>query len=553
MMSPNTSNSPESSSGRFNIVNHLFKTFLNHFSSGHSLDGSTQQAINQNDKIKHDAVVVPAGMEKSIEHFSEQNFKDSRTQINQDISNLYDTLINHDKIKDNHALKTKLEQLKTRFQSSAKDADELMDKKKGLDEQNRNQLMARFLTTLILPGVFEVTEMLFALLDNFGGSVPDGIANSLKDSKVFSFMAKVNEAFKVDEIGRAFAKFPIFSDVNDLVSETAKSEYFKPLAKIGHELIGSDLAGIAAKSLLVAHRISQEYPLYTESLELNAKLDEKFQDLQAKNNKILEENIKALQDYEIKKIDTFLDLADVRCLFDSKNQTEQKTDTAGSNLVFAFENLNKDEHRDISQLKFKLPGTGADGKPAIIEKSMQDMTLDDFKKMDLSQNLESYKKLSAYAKDWVESEKAKGGTSEFKDKLQENTQQKAIFLQPYQDLIDKAKDTSSVSQDKPDISSPEGINNLKDEYRNFIKDTVLENIYKARIGEQETKASADFVAFAVPNAKTSENPQISASLVFSKPYQVPDHQAAGTGMRPPVVSHVGAVSSRRDSTPKGRT
>lgn len=504
-----------------NIANTLVETFLKHLSQGHSLDGSTQIAIEQNRKIQHDAVVVPAGIERSIEHFSEQNFKDSRTQINKDIESLYDTLIEHDKIKDNQDLKDKLSQLKTRFQSSAKDADELMEKKMGLDEQNRNQLMARFLTTLILPGVLEVTEILFALLDNFGGSVPDGIGNSLKDSKVFSFMAKVNEAFKVDEIGKAFAKFPIFSDVNDLISETAKSEYFSPFAKIGHELIGSDLSSIAVKSSLVAHRVSQEYPLYTESLELNAKLDGKFQDLQAKNNKILEESIKALQDYEIKKIDTFLDLADIKCLFDSKNQTEQKS------LVFTFENLNKGEYLSIPQLKFKLQGTGPDGKPVDIEKSMQDMTLDDFKKMDLSKNFESYKKLSAYAQDWVESEKAKGSTSEFLDKLQENKEQKTIFLKPYQDAIDKAKDSSLISQVKPDITSPEGINTLKDEYRSFIRDTVLENIYKARVGEQEQKGAVDSVAFAGPNAQTSQNPQISASLGFSGPPPAPDASSKG--------------------------
>ena len=482
---------PNPSSGqKNNIANTLVETFLKHLSQGHSLDGSTQIAIDQNRKIQHDAVVVPAGIQRSIEHFSEQNFKDSRTQINKDISDLYDTLIEHDKIKDNQDLKDKLSQLKTRFQSSAKDADELMEKKMGLDEQNRNQLMARFLTTLILPGVLEVSEMLFALLDNFGGSVPDGIANSLKDSKVFSFMAKVNEAFGIDEIGKAFAKFPIFSDVNDLVSETAKSEYFSPFAKIGHELIGSDLASIAVKSSLVAYRVSKEYPLYKDSLELNQKLDSKFDDLQAKNYTILEKNIKALQDYEIKKIDTFLDLADIKCLFDSKNQKEQKS------LVFTFENLNKDEYNKISELKFKLQGTNPDGNPLEIEKSIQDMTLDDFKKMDLSKNLESYKKLSAYAKDWVESEKAKGNTSDFENELKENQEQKTNFLQQYQDLIDKEKDSSLISQVKPDISSPEGINTLKDEYRNFIKDTVLENIYKARVGEQEQKGAVDSVAFA---------------------------------------------------------
>jgi hypothetical protein len=507
-----------SSGQKNNIANILVETFLKHLSQGHSLDGSTQIAINKNYKIKHDAVVVPAGIERSIEHFSEQNFKDSRTQINKDISDLYDTLIKHDEIKDNQKLKDKLEQLKIRFQSSAKEPDELMDKKKDLDEQNRNQLMARFLTTLILPGVLEVTEILFALLDNFGGSVPDGIGNSLKDSKVFSFMAKVNEAFKVDEIGKAFAKFPIFSDVNDLISETAKSEYFSPFAKIGHELIGSDLSSIAVKSSLVAHRVSQEYPLYTESLKLNEKLDGKFQDLQAKNNKILEESIKALQDYEIKKIDTFLDLADIKCLFDSKNQTEQKTDTAGSNLVFAFENLNKDKYNKISELKFKLQGTDPNGKLLEIEKSMQDMTLDDFKKMDLSKNLESYKKLSAYAQDWVEAEKAKGDASEFKDKLQENKEQKTNFLQRYQDLIDKEKDISSFSQVKPDITSPEGINTLKDEYRSFVRDTVLENIYKARVGEQEQKGAVDSVAFVDPATKDKDpkiegiSPNVEKSL-----------------------------------------
>jgi hypothetical protein len=445
----------ESREGIFNYTTLFFKNLYNHITNADALDGSSAEVRNLQDILAVRAHGDPAGIESFYNEISQELAK----HLQDNNLELTNKLVGFNALSDEEI--KKLRELRQIFSTASEQLNKVADEKREVDKNSRDQLMARIAVSILLPGLLEATEILFNVLGNFGESFSEGVAQTMKDAKVFGPFAEMLDKLGFDEMGKFFAQeIPIFSDINQLVHETLSSDYAQPFAEIGHSLIGSELSSLAFKALIAGYTIAKEVDLYSESLKIDKKVDEVFTESMKNISKITEKNVERLAEL-------WSDL-EMNAIFKTIN-IESFLKAKDNNLL------------DTSYLdKEEYSVAGASFMPE--KKSLKDLTLDEIKKLDKSQ----LEKLAEQAKQWLDNAKSiDPPQDEITQIITENTAGKNRALDRIINKINLHKsDDEKIKRDDfhtdPDIAK----DGLKTIHKDHLKIMIYEEILNQPKGKE---------------------------------------------------------------------
>ena len=480
----------ESREGIFNYTTFFFKNLYNHIARRDALDGSSAGVRNLQDILAVRAHGDPAGIESFYNEISQELAK----HLQDNNLELTNKLVGFNDLSDEEIKKSR--ELRQIFATAIEQLNKVADEKREVDKNSRDQLMARIAVSILLPGLLEATEILFNVLGNFGESFSEGVAQTMKDAKVFGPFAEMLDKLGFDEMGKFFAQeIPIFSDINELVHETLSSDYAQPFAEIGHSLVGSELSSLAFKAVVAGYTIAKEVDLYSESLKIDKKVDEVFTESMKNISKITEKNVERLAEL-------WSDL-EMNAIFKTIN-IESFLKAKDNNLL------------DTSYLDKEYSVAGASFMPE--KKSLKDLTLDEIKKLDKSQ----LEKLAEQAKQWLDNAKSiNPPQDEITQIITENTAGKNRALDTIINKINRHKsDDEKIKRDDFDTDPDIAKEGLKTIHKDHLKIMIYEEILKQPKGKEWS--GEDFVSFIdnpspTPDLRRSLDGQSPASPLVPSP------------------------------------
>jgi hypothetical protein len=445
-----------------------FLRVYNHLANGHTLSGTTKTALDGQEEIAIKTHITTKGLET----FSDEKIKELTKYIEEQNSELAKKFYDVDGLTEEEKEQKRI--FRETCSGVIKDVNEAIKERQEGDENSRNQLMARLAFSILFPGILEATEILFHALGNFGEGFPEGVAQTMKDSKVFGPFAEMFDKLELDKFGQIVAeKTPLFSDINKLVYETASSEYAQPFAEVTHGLIGSELFGLAFKSAIAGYTIANEVEVYKKSVEADDKFDQVMKKSMRTLAKMAEKNIERLAEkWADLYIDARFDTINIESLLEAKK--------AG---LLGQSDLDKEYSVGAGFMSEK--------------KSLKDLTDDEIKKLERPQ----LKKLANQAKEWFNNSKSVDNLPPETAKIiDENIKKKDEVLDVIIEKINHDKlDDKIITRDSYS-SHPD---NAKDAIKEKYKETLKDEIYKKMLSPDSGKTSHDSVSFKPPSSTPS--------------------------------------------------